>query len=103
MASGIPGRVWDANGTRSDNAGCGCDACREASRLALARQRNAKWYEPGSPSFEDSVAPSEGSGISWAVVAVVSLGYWGYVLWKGPTLRRDEDVDQNAYRRTRRR
>ena len=30
------------HGTRSAyNAGCRCDACREASRLARARQRNA--------------------------------------------------------------
>ncbi len=38
------------HGTRSAyNAGCRCDACREASRLARARQREAERCQFGSP------------------------------------------------------
>ena len=38
------------HGTRSAyNAGCRCGACREASRLARARQRGAKRCQTGSP------------------------------------------------------
>jgi hypothetical protein len=90
------------HGTRSAyNAGCRCDACREASRLARARQRGAERCHLVSPAYGDAVASSDGPAISWAVVALVCLGTGGFALWKGATLQNHEDVDGSC-RRTRR-
>src|SRR5271165_5489416 len=85
------------HGTRSSyNAGCRCDACREAARLARARQREASRYGTRS-----AVAPFDGSDAAWKV-AVASLCGGGLALWKGVTLPREE-VEEDAFRRTRHR
>ncbi len=92
------------HGTRSAyNAGCRCDACREASRLARARQREAERCQLGLLVNEDAVvAPSDGPAFAWVVVALVCFGTGGFALWKGATLQKNhEDVD-GSYRRDKR-
>ena len=63
------------HGTRSAyNAGCRCEACREASQLARARQREAERCQLGSPVNEDAVASSDGRAVAWVIVALVCFG-----------------------------
>jgi hypothetical protein len=90
------------HGTRSAyNAGCRCDACREASRLARARQRSAQRSQMASPVYQDAVAPSDGPAVAWTVVALACFGSGGYALWRGATLQDQGDVE-GTFRRTRR-
>jgi hypothetical protein len=71
------------HGTRSAfNRGCRCDACREASRLARARQRAAEAQRPAH------IGPRGGP---WAiVVATAALGAMS--LWHAKKLKTDDDA-----------
>ena len=83
------------HGTRSAyNAGCRCDACREASRLARARQREAERCQLQSPVHENAVASSEDPAVAWTVVALACFGTGSFALWKGATLQDHRDVNQ---------
>jgi hypothetical protein len=92
------------HGTRSAyNAGCRCDACREATRVARARQRAGSGWEPSAAvpeSADYDVAPP---GLGWALAGVVTVGAGGYALWHGATMDTQEDSDPEAVRRRRKR
>jgi hypothetical protein len=76
-------------------------ACREASRLARARQRAAgDTYSYGTVD-ERSVAPYEGGSVPWSLVGLVGLGVGGYALWHGATIPADQAADPAVIRRTR--
>jgi hypothetical protein len=84
------------HGTRSAyNAGCRCEACRGASRLARARQREAERYQLGPPIDEKAVASFDGRAVGWALVSLGCFGAGGYALWKGATLQHHHDVTQS--------
>jgi hypothetical protein len=91
------------HGTRSAyNAGCRCDACREARRVARARQREVQAWAPTDsvPGRPDrGVAPATAPGVGLALAGLGALGVGGYAVWHGATLPRDEDTDTDARRR----
>jgi hypothetical protein len=65
------------HGTRSAyNKGCRCDMCREASRLARARQREIARTQDAAESIDAGVAPP------WVVVAGLAGG-GVFCLWRG--------------------
>jgi hypothetical protein len=93
------------HGTRSSyNAGCRCDDCREASRLARARQRavterrTSSWGDEGAVAFRTSGGSNGRRFAGWLMVGGGLLS-----LWHGVTLEQSPDVDAEAYRRTRKR
>jgi hypothetical protein len=80
------------HGTRSSyNAGCRCHSCREASRLARARQRATTSgilsVDPGSSAF----APDTGSELAWGLIALFAFGAGGLSLWHGATMQTPAD------------
>jgi len=95
------------HGTRSAyNAGCRCDDCREATRVARARQRAAQSWGPSAlvPGNTDTgVAPRPAPGVGVALVGLIALGSGGYALWHGATLEVPEDTDSEALGHSRRR
>jgi hypothetical protein len=77
-----------AHGTRSAyNAGCRCDACREASRSARARQRDAV----RSLGHDDGREDATGRGGLLILVALVLLIAGGVNLWGASDLLTDEE------------
>jgi hypothetical protein len=104
------GQNWSmarTHGTRSAySAGCRCDACREATRVARARQRaGSGWapvgFVPTNPAHDVALQGHPGVGMALAGVAALCTGGWA--LWHGATMPTDEDTDPEAVARTRRR
>jgi hypothetical protein len=99
------------HGTRSTyNRGCRCDACREASREARARQRSVVRGEQGSPptrpaktwsseasnpyvatpTTDHEVAPV---GFPATAIGAVLVGAGAFCLWHGWRMRPGPDAE----------
>jgi len=92
------------HGTRSAyNAGCRCDECREASRVARARQRTVSQGRIARSEAQALEAEPPGGEAGLAVLGLLSLGAGGVSLWHGATMHPDEERDPESARRTRHR
>ena len=84
------------HGTRSAyNAGCRCDSCREASRLARARQREAA----RETAYQDDVTDdaSGGSGLLVMVALALLMG-GGVSLWRASRPPKHDETVSGADR-----
>jgi hypothetical protein len=94
------------HGTRSAyNAGCRCDACREATRVARARQREVQAWGPSASvpgEGENAVALKGGRGVGLALAGVAALSVGGYALWHGWTLQAPDEANPEEPKCTRR-
>ena len=72
------------HGTRSAyNRGCRCDACREVSRAARARQREAVRGNAEIPNSYDDGGATTGIGLIPAgLVLLVAGGSIGWAAWR---------------------
>jgi hypothetical protein len=81
------------HGTRSAyNKGCRCDMCREASRLARARQRELVRTRNAAESTHAGVAPP------WVLVAGLAGG-GVFCLWRGWRIKAEDPETRVAQRR----
>jgi hypothetical protein len=84
------------HGTRSAyNRGCRCEACREASRLARARQRDAvRIRRAGRDTEADAIDVAS----PWGLVVILGGGaVW--CLWQARQIPQDDDPVHAAARR----
>ena len=90
------------HGTRSAyNAGCRCDDCREASRVARARQRAVLEGHTGAWDSHAPVASDGGApGPGLVLAGLLAIGTGGYAVWHGATLPKDETTDLEERRRS---
>ena len=79
------------HGTRSAyNRGCRCDECREAARLARARQRASQSSPTRSPPVAVNEGPTAQDVLVIAGALIGGTGVW--TLWRGwKKLRSDEE------------
>ena len=87
------------HGTRSAyNAGCRCDGCRAATRMARARQRAAV---RGATPMDTTAGKSgyEATYPAWGFVGVMMALAGGYAPRRGCTIRIEDTDDSRASRR----
>ncbi len=81
------------HGTRSAyNKGCRCNMCKEASRLARARQREIARARDAAERTDAGVAPP------WLVVAVLAGG-GVFSLWRGWSIKAEDPETEVTRRR----